>query len=202
MPLSVDITHPHYSLKVYEHYLAPFLWRLLGRLPVTRVGGFAWTEWELHNRLCRASVWLSAAVPNKNQPHKSVMEAFLSMWLTMIRWLCFSWSRWASVMLTHCIIVNVTAGMALIFLAVRPGLQFATERSIIERLWRVAVLSKQRYILSWTPPPHPESLPEAEHPSFLAVDECSLVTERRRLLKFVRYSTQQSTQIRDLKSVG
>lgn len=82
-----------------------------GRLLVTCVGGFACTEWELHNRLNRERVFGSAQQFEMGINFMNlVMEQLRSMWQKMVRWLCFFSSRPASVILTHYIIaVALTA---------------------------------------------------------------------------------------------
>lgn len=67
------------------------------RLLVTCVGGFAWTEWELHHRLYRVS------------PCKSVMDWLQRMWWKTMRRPCFFSSTPASVILTHYIIAVALA---------------------------------------------------------------------------------------------
>lgn len=85
-----------------------------GRLLVTCVGGFACTEWELHNQLNRERVFGSAQqFETRINFMNLVMEQLRSMWRKTVRWLCFFSSRPASVILTHYIIaVDLTAAPA------------------------------------------------------------------------------------------
>lgn len=61
-----------------------------GRLLVTCVGGFACTEWELHNRLSTERVFGSAQQFELRMKFMNlVMEQLQSMWWKMVRWLHF-----------------------------------------------------------------------------------------------------------------
>lgn len=111
-----------------------------GRLLVTCVGGFACTEWELHNRLNRERVFGSAQQFEMRINFMNlVMEQLQSMWWKMVRWLCFFSSRPASVILTHYIIaVDLTT--ALRFSAVPETRSWPVSGAKKKCLWYVPVL--------------------------------------------------------------
>lgn len=154
--------------KIYGHYLALSPWQRFGRLPVTCVGGFAWTEWELHNSLYRERVWLCFEM--RISLTKNAMELFQSMWLTKIqtRRLHFSLTCPASVILTHDIIFVSLAAAPVLILSCVWGLLSADQRS----LWRVfALLVKAAGRPLMNPKPS-VSLAEGENPRVLRGEAC------------------------------
>lgn len=106
-----------------------------GRLLVTCVGGFACTEWELHNQLNRERVFGSAQqFEMRFNFIYHIIEPLQSMWLKMVRWLCFFSSRPAPVVLTP--LYNCCGSHYSPNLEVRScawGLQLARERSKKEK---------------------------------------------------------------------
>lgn len=114
-----------------------------GTLLVTCVGGFACTEWELHNRLNRERVSGSAQhFEMRIHFMNFVMEQLQSMWWKMVRWLCFFSSRPPSVILTHYIIaVDLTTAPTLRFSAVPEA-----------RSWPVSGAKKDMPLICPCPP--------------------------------------------------
>lgn len=173
------------AFKVYEHYRLLFLWRRSESLPATRVGGFAWTEWELHNR---ERVLLSAAAPKESRPHRLVKrfragvvrreDAFLHIQMTSG---CLNALR------------NCERSRRPVpdSLGSGSGSQFATERSKMESRWRVAVLHQSGVTSSWTlsilsHPPNGE-YHSSSHVGWTVGGSKMLVSDRR--TTFVRDSS-------------
>lgn len=129
-----------------------------GRLLVTCVGGFACTEWELHNRLNTERVFGSDQQFELRMKFMNlVMEQLQSVWWKMVRWLHFFSHRLSSHILTH-YVVSVD-------LATAP----------VQRLSAVAEeMSLTCPVLQMKPSWHPLTdpkplvfLPEGENPSIL-----------------------------------
>lgn len=139
-----------------------------GTLLVTCVGGFACTEWELHNRPNRERVFGSAQQFEMRIDFMNlVMEQLQSMWWKMVRWLCFFSSRAASVILTHYIIavaltIQPQPWDSQLCLRLAVG-QWAEQKQ--KCLWYVPVLLIKASWHPLTDPKPPVFLPEGENPA-------------------------------------
>lgn len=139
-----------------------------GRLLVTCVGGFACTEWELHNWPNTERVFGSAQQFELRMKFMNlVMEQSQSMCRKMVRWLRFFSSRPSSVILTHYIIpVDLATAPNPEILSCAWSSQLASERRKKRNVFDMSLLMRA----SWHPltdPKPPVFLPKGENPTIL-----------------------------------
>lgn len=105
-----------------------------GRLLVTCVGGFACTEWELHNRLNTERVFGSDQhFELRIKFMNLVMEQLQNMWWKMVRWLHFFSYRLSSHILTHYVVsVGLATAPVQRFSAVAEARSWEQKRNVFD----------------------------------------------------------------------